>query len=119
MVVHPSSDVIHPCTYMPGNKLIIAILHCKVEISLTLALVENLHPSRFQAFHFINKHITKESDLILPPIGVPSRDRRVLRSLRVYIVLDQAQGVAVALPRMQGNSRHSIKGVLKHIPSLK
>ena len=49
---------------MPGNKLIVAILHYKVEISLMLALVENLHPSWFQAFHSINKHITKESDLI-------------------------------------------------------
>lgn len=63
--VHTSSEVINPCTYMPGNKLNISILHCKVEIPLTLALVENLHPSRAQAFHSINKNITK-SDLILP-----------------------------------------------------
>lgn len=60
IVVHTSSEVIHPRTYMPGNKLVIAILHCKVEISLSLALVENLHPFRFQAFHSVSKHITKE-----------------------------------------------------------
>lgn len=65
-VVHPSSEVINPCTYTPGKKLIITILHCKVEISLRLTLVENLHPFRFQAFHSIKKHITEESDLIVP-----------------------------------------------------
>lgn len=65
MVVHPSSEVINLYMYIPGNKLVIAILYYNIEMSLTLALVENLHLSQFQAFYSINKHITKESNLIL------------------------------------------------------
>lgn len=43
---------------MPGNELVVAVLHRNIKIFLSLDRVETIYPSRLKSFHLADEQVT-------------------------------------------------------------